>query len=236
MSEPAHPDVLCLTHRVPFPPDKGDRIRTFHILRYLSQRANVHLACLADEPVDAQVRTALQKLIRTLAIVPLGRWSRHLRTLGSLLMGRTASEGAFSAPELRAVVRAWCRQTRFHAVLASASSLVPYLRLPELCGIPAVVDLIDVDSQKWLDYAAASGAPRSWLYRLEGRRLRQLERRLPSWARAVTLVSDAEAALYRQFCTAGPVCAIGNGVDLDYFQPQQAATGPKCIFVGTILR
>ena len=63
----------------------------------------------------------------------------------------------------------WAGATRYQAVLASASSLVPYLRLPELRGVPAVVDLVDVDSQKWLDYAAASRGPRAWLYRTEGR-------------------------------------------------------------------
>src|SRR5260370_23353501 len=233
MIEPKR-DVLLLVHRVPFPPDKGDRIRTFHILRHLSQRANVHLACLADEPIEAQAWVRLQKLTKRMAIVPLGRWARHVRTLGSLLAGRTASEGAFSSPDLRAVVREWCGNTRFDAVLASASSLVPYLRLPELHGVPAVVDLIDVDSQKWLDYAAASRGPRWWLYRLEGRRLRQLEQPLPSWARAVTLVSDAEASLYRRFCAAGPVRAVGNGVDLEYFQPQTPAGEPRCVFVGAL--
>ena len=83
---------------------------------------------------------------------------------------------------MRAILRDWCRQTRFHAVLASASSLVPYLQMPELHTVPAVIDLIDVDSQKWLDYAAASRGPRSWFYRLEGRRLRRVEEPLPSWA------------------------------------------------------
>jgi sugar transferase (PEP-CTERM/EpsH1 system associated) len=228
------PDILCLIHRVPFPPDKGDRIRTYHILRYLAQRANVHLACLADEPVDEGVRAALTKLTKRLAIVPLGRWSRHLRTLGSLLVGRTASEGAFSAPALRDVVRGWCRDTRFQAVVASASSLVPYVQLAELRDIPAVIDLIDVDSQKWRDYAEASRGPRSWLYALEARRLRCLEQPLPTWARAVTLVSEAEAGLYRKFCAPGQVRAVGNGVDLDYFQPQAPATERRCVFVGAL--
>ena len=228
------PDILCLTHRVPFPPDKGDRIRTYHILRYLAQRANVHLACLADEPVDVKTRAALAEFTSRLAIVPLRRLSRNLRTLGSLLIGRTASEGAFRSSKLRTILRGWCDETRFHAVFASASSLVPYLRLPEMRPIPAVIDLIDVDSQKWLDYAAASRGPRSWLYRLEGRRLRGLEESLPTWARAVTLVSEAEADLYRTFCTPGPVHAISNGVDLDYFQPQLPAAEPTCVFVGAL--
>jgi sugar transferase (PEP-CTERM/EpsH1 system associated) len=227
------PDILYLVHRVPYPPDKGDRIRAFQILRYLGERAAVHLACLADEPVDEAVLGALRRHARRVVVMPLGRWSRWARALGSLALGGTVSEGAFRSPGLRAALRAWAGETRFHAALASASSMVPYLRLPEFRDTPKVVDLVDVDSQKWHDYADASRGPRAWLYRLEGRRLRRLEQGLGGWARAVTLVSEAEADLYRRF-GGGSVRAIGNGVDLDYFRPQPQAVEPACVFVGAL--
>ena len=214
------PALLYLAHRVPYPPDKGDRIRTFQFLRYLAQTADVHLACLADEPVQDHVMDTLQRYCTRVAVVNVqGRW-RWGRALVSLAMGRTVTEGAFDSAQLRRIVRDWTADTCFHAALASSSSMVPYLRLPELAGVPAVVDLIDVDSQKWFDYASAGRGPKSWLYRLEGRRLRRLEQSLPARTRAVTLVSAAEVAIFRQFCQDGVVEAVGNGVDLDFFQPQ----------------
>jgi sugar transferase (PEP-CTERM/EpsH1 system associated) len=229
------PDVLYLVHRVPYPPDKGDRIRAYHLLRYLSRHAAVHLATLADEPVPEQTLAALQALCARVAVVPLGHWSRWLRAPGALLRGRTITEGVFHAPALVDILRAWAGETRFRASLASASSMVPYLRLEELRPIPAVVDLVDVDSQKWLDYAAFDRGPRARLYRMEGTRLRQLEQTLPSWARAVTLVSDAEAELFRQFCSWDGVHAVTNGVDLDYFRPMAPAPPEDgCVFVGAL--
>lgn len=230
----ARPHILYLVHRVPYPPDKGDRIRAFHLLRWLSGRATVHLACLADEPVDAAAVAALGRWCTRVAVVRLGPWSRRARAVGSLARGRTVTEGAFIAPALRATLRHWARQTRFHAALASASSLVPYLRQDELRGVPAVIDLVDVDSQKWLDYAAAGRGPRAWLHRLEGGRLRRLERALPGWARAVTLVSAAEADLYRDRVGPGPVHAVTNGVDLDAFRPDPDADERGCVFVGVL--
>jgi len=112
--------------------------------------------------------------------------------------------------------------------------MAPYLRMAELRSTPAVVDLVDVDSQKWLDYAAASRGPRRLLYQTEGQRLRRLERELAPYARALTLVSQAEVDVYRAFCTAGDVQAIPNGVDLDYFQPGPEATEPSCVFTGAL--
>ncbi len=231
---PTLPDLLYLAHRVPYPPDKGDRIRTFHLLRCLSRRARIHLACLADEPVTQEQRAVLESYCAQVAVVPLGRWSRCLRGLASLICGGTVSEGAFASRGLRAVLRAWAGETRFHAALASSSSLAPYLRMPELAGVPPVIDLIDVDSQKWLDYAAASRGPKRWLYRLEGHRLRRLERELGEWARALTVVTEAEAELYRRCCGDGPMHAVSNGVDLDYFAPVPQVAEPRCVFVGAL--
>lgn len=228
------PNVLYLTHRVPYPPDKGDRIRNYHVLRHLAGRAAVHLACLADEPVPPATLAALAPLCDKLAIVPIGRPTRWLRALASAARGGSISAGAFSSPALRAILRDWARTTGFDVTLSSSSSLVSYQRLPELFGSSAVVDLVDVDSQKWFDYAAASSGPRAWLYHLEGRRLRRLERDLPAWARAVTLVSEAEADIYRQFCRPGQVHTVANGVDLDYFQPAAQENEPACVFVGAL--
>jgi sugar transferase (PEP-CTERM/EpsH1 system associated) len=118
--------------------------------------------------------------------------------------------------------------------LASASSLAPYLRLPALRGVPAVIDLVDVDSQKWFDYAAVSRGPAAWLYRHEGHGLRAVERALAGWANAVTVVSAAEATLYQQFCPGFPAHVATNGVDLDYFRPDPGPEEPACVFVGAL--
>lgn len=224
--------ILYVVHRVPYPLDKGDRIRAFHLLRYLSRHAKVHLACLADEPASDETQAVLRRYCHRLSVVSLGR-TRWVRGLTSLLRGGTVSEGVFHAPELVAILRSWAANTPFTAALASSSAVAPYLRLPALASIPAIVDLVDVDSQKWLDYAS-SGGWRSWLYNMEGRRLRAIEQPMPSWAHAVTLVSEAEAGLYRRFCSPGRVRAILNGVDLDYFQPRPVEEESACVFVGAL--
>jgi sugar transferase (PEP-CTERM/EpsH1 system associated) len=227
--------VLYLTHRVPFPPDKGDRIRNFHVLRQLARRGRVWLGCLADEPVGADARAELDRLCERVAVVPAGRTFRWLRAGVGLLAGGSLSEGAFDAPRLRRTVREWAAETRFEAVVISASSMVPYLRQPGVAGMPAVVDLVDVDSQKWFDFAAtASRAPRRWLYRLEGRRVRKLEQEMPGWARAVTVVSRAEADLFEEFAGPGTATVATNGVDLDYFTPTGGKSDPACAFVGAL--
>jgi sugar transferase (PEP-CTERM/EpsH1 system associated) len=119
-------------------------------------------------------------------------------------------------------------------VLASASSLAAYLDLPGLRDVPAIVDLMDVDSQKWSDYADKNRGLRRLVYRLEGVRVRRLERRLARRARALVVVSEAEAALLRAICPPEVVRVVPNGVDLEYFHPAEADGADGCVFVGAL--
>jgi polysaccharide biosynthesis protein PslH len=100
--------------------------------------------------------------------------------------------------------------------------------------VPAVLDLMDVDSEKWLDYSRARSWPLSWVFRTEGSRLRRLEQDMAQWARGVMLVSEAEAEVFRSFCPWEGVHAVSNGVDLDYFQPTAEHSGNGCAFVGAL--
>ena len=231
------PSILFLVHRAPYPPNKGDRIRSFHNLKWLSRRADVHLACLNEETPGEETLRELDERCRRVAVVPTGAKTRWLRAAWSVALGRTATEGLFRALPLKRIVRAWAQSTRFHAALVFCSSMAQYVDVAGLEGVPVVVDLVDVDSQKWLDYAATSRGLKRWLFRLEGRRLRRLELRLAERARAVTLVSEAEVEVYRGFCGRGRVMALDNGVDLDYFRPaspprSEASRG--CVFVGAL--
>lgn len=235
-------NVLVLAHRAPHPPDRGDRIRTFHILRHLANHFRVYLGALLDEPVDEDSLAALRQLTTELVLPPLGRQSRWLRAAWSLGTGRTATEGLFASRELRDHVRRWARSVRFDAVIAFCTSMIQYANVPELRSVPLIVDLIDVDSQKWLDYAAATKGLKRFLFNLEGRRVRRLECSLPQRAAAITLVSQAEVDLYCDFCPNTKTLALPNGVDLDYFTEHSPVCQPpacqqqsnQCVFVGVL--
>lgn len=226
--------VLFLTHRTPFPPDKGDRIRTYHLLRQMAKRGRVWLGCLADEPVPPETFAALNELCERVVAVPVGRRSRWARAAWSLATGGSLSEGLFRSSELTRVLRNWTAEVSFDAIVVSSSALAPYLRDPALAGVPAVVDLIDVDSQKWLDFAAASRPPKKWLYRLEARRVRKLEKSLAGRVRAASVVSRAEADVYDSFTHVGAATVATNGVDLDYFAPVTCEEQPALAFVGAL--
>ncbi len=229
--------ILYVTHRVPYPPDRGDRIRTWNVLKYLAARAEVDLACLADEPASDATMQELRKVTKQLAVIPHAGRSRYVCGAISMLRGRTVTEGLFHSPPLASLLRDWNKATKYDAVIASSSGVARYLLPPFVrADIKRWVDLIDVDSQKWLDYAKSSRFPMSVVYRTEGHRLRNVERNLAKTCDRLLVVSEAERELFRSFCPTDRIVAASNGVDYQYFtpQPETQSEPHSCAFVGVM--
>ena len=110
--------ILYVTHRVPFPPDRGDRIRTWNVLKFLAGRASIDLACLADEPASDETLQQLRTVTNQLAVIPHSGSLRYVRGAISMLPGRTVTEGLFDSPSLAKVVRRLFR-------VAGATSTIP---------------------------------------------------------------------------------------------------------------
>lgn len=229
-------EILYVTHRVPFPPNRGDRIRTYHTLRHLSQRGKVSLACLADEPVTDETLRELASLCDRVAIIPVSPRLRWLHAGASFAAGNTISQGAFHSRQLDKTTKTWSAERDYDVALCSSSVLAKYISHAGTSANRRFVDLIDVDSQKWFDYAADNGLLKRWLYNTEGGRLRELESQLGLTCEGLAVVSEAEAEIYRNFAPHGNIRAIPNGVDLDYFQPPAVAheINGRCVFVGAL--
>ena len=229
--------ILYVTHRVPWPPDRGDRIRTWNVLKFLAGRASVDLACLADESASGDTLQELRKVTNQLAVIPHSGYGRFVRGAISMLCGRTVTEGLFESPALSSVLCEWSSRTRYDAVLASSSGVARYLFPPCVTAdTKRWVDLIDVDSQKWLDYAKTGSFPMSLVYRTEGHRLRNVECQLAETCDRLLVVSEAERDLFLSFCPTDRISAVSNGVDYEYFAPQAGVTSEahSCAFVGVM--
>jgi sugar transferase (PEP-CTERM/EpsH1 system associated) len=197
----------------------------------------VDLACLADEPVSDETMRELQRVTSRLAVIPHAGKQRYLTGFASILSGATVTEGLFDCPALRRQLREWDVTTNYQAMMASSSGLARYLFAPTIQQVAVRwVDLIDVDSQKWFDYAAKSRFPMSMVFRTEGRRLRDVECDLTRTCDRLLVVSEAERDLFRSFSQTTRIAAVGNGVDSQYFAPSPSVkVDPfSCVFVGVM--
>jgi sugar transferase (PEP-CTERM/EpsH1 system associated) len=232
------PNVLYIVHRFPYPPDKGDRIRAFNIIRYLARRTNLTVVALDDEGVSTGQIEELERIVSHLEVVSVKSPWRIFTLLGQILAGKSISESFFFSKALHDLLRQRSKNSQFDAVMISASSLAVYLEPFVHCEAKTIVDLVDVDSEKWRQYADSSRGLRRLIYAREYRRVRQLEERLLSTADAVTLVSEDEADLlrghYQDEAQLKKIHAVSNGVDLDYFSPVDVEQSRSICFLGAM--
>jgi len=219
--------LLYLVHRMPYPPNKGDKVRSFHLLKHLAEQGHdIHLGTFVDDPDDLQHVPALRRWCASVCAVPLTPRLAKLRSLGALPAGQPLTLQYYADRRLRAWVNRIAVQRKLAATLVFSSSMAQYA--DQVRGVPMLVDLVDVDSAKWTDYAPQHAWPMSWLYRREGRRLLAYERAVVARASHTFLVTDKEVALFVQLApeAAGRVAALRNGVDADFFSPDPARASP----------
>ncbi|KKN89418.1 hypothetical protein LCGC14_0239250 [marine sediment metagenome] len=233
MSDSARKRLLFVAHRLPYPPNKGERVRAFHEIVELSKTFDVTVAAPYRRETEAAHAEGLRPWCRNVLAVPIGRLGM-VRAAMSLLTGRSASQGVFVPRSFQATVAAEHAHRSFDVVVGYSSSM-----LPCVLAIDApvrVMDLVDADSAKWSGYARTGRRLDRWAYRAEARAVAHLERQAIEQCDATIVVSDAEAAALGE--AGSRVHVIGNGVDADHFDPQAvrpADLGPAAlVFVGTM--
>jgi len=231
--------VLMLTHRVPWPLDRGDRIRAYHILKYLSERFNVALACVTEQPLTLEQRRKLFSFAEPLAVLPIEPVVGKLRGAAALALGRAATPAYFYRSDLARTIRRWHLDNPFDAVFTYCTAMAHYAHHAFLKYDPVrprhIIDLVDVDSVKWNHYAQSAAWPMRSVYAAEARRLRRIEADEHDYFDAITVVSDTEAALYRQTVGDHPgLTVLRHGVDTDYFQPGKEEGASRLVFVGNL--
>ena len=217
--------ILFLAHRIPYPPDKGDKIRSFHELRGLTDRGHdVHLLAFADDPDDLRHAGALRERCASVEIVPLDRTRASLAAAARLGGTEPLSVGYFASRTMQQRVAALLSRVIPDAVVVCSSTMAQYV--PDELVDRTVVDLVDVDSEKWREYSHASRAPFSWLFQTEARRLRRYEEDILARFPRALVSTPREAALLGPGDQSAPrgLQVLGNGVDLEHFRPAPSAT------------
>jgi sugar transferase (PEP-CTERM/EpsH1 system associated) len=220
-------NILYLVHRLPYPPNKGDKVRSYHLLRHLLQRHRVFLGTFIDDAEDVQHLPALQAMCPDLHVERIHSRCAKVKSLSGLLTREALTLSYYR----NAGMQRWVDQTKvahsLEACVVFSSAMAQYAQ-PLLPQVPMLVDFVDVDSSKWTQYAPAHRWPMSMVYRREGNRLLAYERAMALLARRSYFVTPSETAL---FLSQAPECegrvqSMGNGVDADFFMPNPQRFDP----------
>ena len=219
-------NLLYLVHRLPFPPNKGDKVRSFNLLKHLSAHHQIFLGTFVDDPDDMAHVAAVRKYCVDLHISRLSPVRAKLKSLMGLLDGQALSLEYYRDQSLLAWVKSILKSKKIDAVVVFSSAMGQYAIFQN--EVPVLVDFVDVDSAKWAQYADNRFWPLSWLYRREGAKLLAYERALAMRSKRSFFVTDNEVEL---FCKLAPECrpvveSMCNGVESDYFKADPNRKSP----------
>ncbi len=230
-------NILYLAHRIPYPPNKGDKIRAFNEVKYLAESNIVDLICLADNPDDLKdiYKSALQQFCRRIKIFPLNVTAAKIRGMIALGTGKTISEAWFYKREFQILFDRRVSQNRYDTIICFSSPMAEYIfnsaALKRLNNIPELImDFCDLDSDKWIQYSRKAFFPMNIVYALEGKRLLEYEKRINLFFNRSIFVSEGEKELFcSYFKEAQELQVIPNGVDYQYFTPENTELEDKHI-------
>lgn len=211
-------EILYLSHCVPNPPDKGERIRAFHEIQYLAARHRLHLVCFARGRAEQEAARQLADSCASVWVEPLSPRPALARAALRFALGASLTASFHGSREMRRHVQRLAQEVPLSAAIAYSTIMGPYA--PE--GIPLLLDMVDVDSEKWFEYARLRrpGFP----YALEARRLRRMESSLAARACRTFLSTQREEKLLLRLCPGAATRCLENGISAAYFDP---AASPK---------
>jgi len=216
-------NILFLCHRIPYPPNKGDKIRSFHEIRHLAREHSLYLAFLVDDERDLEHVAGLKDYCIDCRYDVINPQWQKIRSLPYLMTGTPLSVPYFYSARLQEEIDRLLDDVAFDAIVCFSSPMAEYVFRSRhydgsRCGnARLIMDFVDVDSDKWRMYSGFSGFLHGAVYRREWQRLQEYEKRVGESFDWSVFVSDKEVELFRTFCPKARTMAIPNGVDIDYF-------------------
>jgi len=215
--------LLFLCHRIPFPPNKGDKITTFNLLKFLAKRYQVHLGCFIDDEYDLKYIKELDKYCHSSHCIDISQKRQLVSGVKALLTGTAVSNAHYRSAELQQWVDMTVDTFNISTLFVYSSGISQFIEHSKYREKTRVIDMADIDSDKWRQYAENKPWYSRWIYSREQRILADHEQRLLKDFEAVTFITDEESALFRSMspkAMADKVYTLSNGVDTDYFDPK----------------
>jgi polysaccharide biosynthesis protein PslH len=225
--------MFFICQRVPFPPDRGDKITTFNEVRHLSTKHEVHVFCLADGKADLDNIPGLRRYAESVTAVPVLGWKSKLRALKAMFAGEPLSVAAFNEAELHNVIRRQFTELRPDLIMVYSCNVAQYAEhFPQ---VPRIMQFAELDSSRWGQFARRSRLPLRWVYAIEQQRFFAYEQHIARTFSHALVCTATEQRDFERLIPGVPVSLVGNGVDLDYFCSKGIAKRPgSIVFTGVM--
>ena len=223
--------VLFLSQRVPYPPNRGDKITTWRLIERMRRAHEVRVVAFAHDDEDRQAAEHLRGLGIPTVAIPIDLRRQKLRALPLLLGSQPLTLGVYGSRALQKAVDELAPACDIGYAYSSSMGafLEPHARLRR------VMHFAELDSDKWRQYAERSRWPMSAIYEREHRTLLAFERRIAHAFDENVLCTPLEQRVFEREIPSARSLVMRNGVDLAFYRPQPERAEPgHMVFVGVM--
>jgi sugar transferase (PEP-CTERM/EpsH1 system associated) len=225
--------IFYICRRVPFPPDRGDKIAAFNEIRHLAARHEVHVFCLGDGMQDLTNIPGLQNYAKSVTTAPVDEFTIKLRALAALFTGQPLSVAALNEVKLHDAIQKKFAGLRPDLIIVYSCNMAQFAE--HFPDVPRIMHFGDLDSLKWRQYAERSSIPLNWVYAVEAQRLLGYERQIGRIFSHALVHTEIEKDDFERLIPGIPVTVVGNGVDLEYFRSAGETKKPaSVVFTGVM--
>jgi sugar transferase (PEP-CTERM/EpsH1 system associated) len=223
--------LFFISHRIPYPPDRGEKIRGWNFIQHLASRYRLFLGCLIDDPADWQHTPRLQALCAGFAAFGIDKRWQKLRALARLRPGRPLMLDYYGHAGMHRWAREIFSREAIDIAYIYSTAMAPYaLHTPDASqgGPRRILDMQDIDSEKWTQYAGKAGWPMRQVWAREGRTLLAYERFAAMQCERTLFVTEQETLRFGDLAPEARdrIDWLEQGVDLERFSPAQALPNP----------
>ncbi len=225
--------LLFIAHRIPYPPNKGDKIRSYHELLYLSQYFEIDLVCFIDSPLDKNYLAKLGAICKTVSVFERSPWFKLAKMISGFILRKPLSVALYTHGGMQRAIHKLLAEHAHEKIFIFSGQMAQYIPVSLLSR--TVIDFCDVDSHKWDNYAERMPFYLAWFYKLESLRMLAFEKKVSKSALAAFLITPAELKLFQDLGGQGQLFSMGNGVDTSFFSPRPEPYEPgRILFTGAM--
>ncbi len=233
--------ILYLSHRAAFPPNKGEKIRSYNQIAFLVSAGYELIACspLENDEDETHLKALGEKLSLPVYGHKLG--SKPLRLFNGLINQKPLSVSSFYSAQLQKIIDDAAEKHEIDLIFCSCSSIAEYVfrsNSQRIQSARKLMDFMDLDSDKWKQYAKLKPFPMNWVYKREAKLLADYEVKICNAFDACFFIAEPEIEVFKgRVKDVAKVSVIGNGLDTDFFFPRKnigPSVLPRFIFTGVM--
>jgi polysaccharide biosynthesis protein PslH len=223
--------IFVLLSRVPYPIEKGDKLRAFYQVRELSKTHDIILCALSDTPVHKKAREVLQPYVYSLHIFRIAKPLIFLRLLRNFFSDKPFQVAYFFSRRVQQKIHALLEEHKPDHLFCQLIRTAEYVK--DLQGFDKTLDYQDVFSQGLFRRLVVGPWYLKFLLRMEFRRVKTYEHAVFDCFEKKTIISIPDQKLIPH-PNREEIKVIPNGVDFAYFRPMQQDKSYDVIFSGNM--